>query len=64
MKRRAFLKAIETAASLPILSTVTADWAGNGVPLNVAAPGFIDTTAQILFVDGGVERVAHGERAW
>jgi NAD(P)-dependent dehydrogenase (short-subunit alcohol dehydrogenase family) len=89
-----------------------ADWAGNGIPLNVVAPGFIDTpaaayilsdpdrsaaagrmvpmrgafpgrpdqmaatlawcvspenslmTGQILFVDGGIECVARGERSW
>jgi NAD(P)-dependent dehydrogenase (short-subunit alcohol dehydrogenase family) len=88
------------------------DWAGDGIPLNVVAPGFIDTpaaayilsdperravagqmvplrgaypgrpeqmaamltwcvspenslmTGQILFVDGGLECSARGERSW
>lgn len=91
---------------------VQPQWAGAGIPLNVVAPGFIDTpaaayilsdpdrsaaaarmvpmlgaypgrpeqmaavlawcvspenslmTGQILFVDGGAECVARGERAW
>jgi NAD(P)-dependent dehydrogenase (short-subunit alcohol dehydrogenase family) len=91
---------------------VTSQWAGAGIPLNVVAPGFIDTpaasyilsdpntrtamermvpmrgvypgrpeqmaailawcvspenslmTGQILFVDGGAECLARGERSW